>query len=83
MPINVETTNVNHIWIDTNRIKSIYRYNDNVKLDKYIKNNLKTNRYTKIGPGVRLSDTADPIDAMLPQSAEKVSAKLLICSNIG
>lgn len=76
VPIEIEsTTRANRIDIDTNRIKSVFGYNEDFgkTLDRYIKDNLKSNMFTKIEPGVWFTNTAGS-DMNVSQNASKVNA---------
>lgn len=49
VPIEIETTTSHNLNIDINRIKSIYGYDrQNPNLNKYIKDNINSNKFTKI-----------------------------------
>ena len=61
----------------------MFGYDDNTGLNEYIRRNLKSNNFTKIDAGAGVIAPAAASNYNIPRSVEKVSAKLLICSNIG
>ena len=83
VPIESETTTANNINIDINRVKSIYGYDKpNPDLNKYIKDNINTNKFTKIfeqkkETPMSKSQGVLPYANNIPQSNEKVKSDTL------
>ena len=81
VPIEVETTTyANNMNIDTNRIKSIYGYNNNRKsLNEYIKHNINNNIFEKIYEQKKKSSTSNisqstSVANNIPQSTQNVNS---------
>ena len=75
VPIEVETTTVaNYMKIDTNRVKTLFGYDDNVGLNRYIKDNIKSNKFTKIDRGAGLITPAAGSDDSVSQNGSNVNA---------
>lgn len=81
VPIEVETTTyANNMNIDTNRIKSIYGYNNNRKsLNEYIKHNMNNNIFEKIYEQKKKSSTSNisqstSVANNIPQSTQNVNS---------
>lgn len=83
VPIESKTTTANNINIDINRVKSIYGYDKpNPDLNKYIKDNINTNKFTKIfeqkkETPMSKSQGVLPYANNIPQSNEKVKSDTL------
>lgn len=76
VPIEIETSTVaNYMKIDTNRVKSVFGYDSDFgrTLDKYIKDNLKSDTFTKIELGKRLTDIASS-NGSVSQNGSNVNA---------
>ena len=74
VPIEIETTTMaNNVSIDTNRVKTVFGYDDNAGLDRYIKNNIRNNAFTKIDTGAGVIAPAAASNGSVSQNGSNVN----------
>ena len=75
VPVQIQTTtNANYMDIDTNRVKTVFGYDDKAGLNQYIKNNIKKGEFTKIDPGEAVIAASAGSNESVSQNGSKVNA---------
>lgn len=75
VPVQIQTTtNANYMDIDTNRVKTVFGYDDKAGLNQYIKNNIKRGEFTKIDPGEAVIAAPAGSNESVSQNGSKVNA---------